>query len=138
MRILSGPDEGVEMGGASSRRKGNRAELEVVAALRRHGWEAVTSRAARAGTQGGADVITTFPLSVEVKDHAKMDLAGWVEQAQQQAKGDPSCVVHKRRGKASAEDWYVTMTFGEMLRWIGSPREGDDGTVESGGGGAAA
>jgi hypothetical protein len=117
------------VGGAAARRKGNRAELDVVAALRRHGWQAITSRAARAGTQAGADLITDFPLVVEVKDQARMELAGWVDQAVAEAGGSPACVVHKRRGKAEAEDWYVTMTFGDMLRWLGSPREGEHGTA---------
>ena len=112
------------MGGAASRRKGNVAEREVVAALRRAGWQAMTSRAARAGTQKGADIITDFPLVLEVKDHKTMALAEWVEQANAEGEGDPAAVVHKRRGKANAEEWYVTMTFGEMLRWVDTYREG--------------
>ena len=112
------------MGGAAARRKGNVAEREVVAALRRAGWKALTSRAARAGTQKGADVISDFPLMLEVKDHKAMALAEWLAQATEQADGEPAAVVHKRRGKARAEDWYVTMTFGEMLRWLATHREG--------------
>lgn len=121
------------MSGAASRRKGASAEREVVHALERAGWRAITSRAARGGTQRGEDIITDFPLSLEVKDHKEMRLADWVEQARTQAGEDVGAVVHKRRGKARAEDWYVTMTFGDLLRWT-SPREGDDGTAESGGG----
>jgi hypothetical protein len=122
------------MGGASARRKGNVAETEVVAALRRAGWRAITSRAARAGTQGGSDVVTDFPFVVEVKDQRELRLSEWVTQARSQADGDDvAIVVHKRRGNARAEDWYVTMTFGDLLRAV-RPREGDDGTAEPDGG----
>jgi hypothetical protein len=122
------------MGGASARRKGNAAELAVVAALRRAGWRAITSRAARSGTQQGADLITDLPFVVEVKDQKEMRLAEWLEQAREQAGlDDVGIVVHKRRGMARAEDWYVTMAFGDLLRWLG-PREGDDGTAEPDGG----
>jgi Holliday junction resolvase len=69
------------MSGASSRRKGNQAEVEVTHALERAGWTAVTSRAARGGYQSGEDIITNFPCSIEVKNQARLDLAGWWGQA---------------------------------------------------------
>ena len=119
------------MSGATSRRKGNVAEREVVAALVRAGWTALTSRASRGGSQRGEDVITDFPFVLEVKDHAKLALAEWVAQAREQAGDDVGAVVHKRRGKARAEDWYVTLTFGDLLRWVAANREEHgDGTAQ--------
>jgi hypothetical protein len=105
--------------GATSRRKGNRAEVEVVAALKRAGWAAVTSRNARDGTQGGADVITDFPMVIEVKSVARMDLSGWWRQAQDQAGEDElPVVIHKRVGHSKAEDWWVCMDMHTLLRLV--------------------
>jgi len=105
------------MSGSTSRRKGNRAEVEVAAALRRAGYEAVTTRAAN-GTQGGADLITDFPMVVEVKNVARTDLAGWWRQAQQQAGDDLPVVIHKRVGHARAEDWWVCMDMHTLLALV--------------------
>jgi hypothetical protein len=105
------------MGGSTSRRKGNRAEVEVAAALRRAGWQAVTSRAEN-GTQGGADLITDFPMVVEVKNVARTDLSGWWRQAVEQAGGDLPVVIHKRVGHARAEDWWVCMDMHTLLRLV--------------------
>jgi hypothetical protein len=109
--------------GAASRRKGSAAELAVVHALQRAGWEAVTSRNVQGGRQGGPDIVTEFPVALEVKDHARVDLAGWVDQAEAQAFGVPSAVVHKRRGRGKAEDWYCTMTFSALVELVANLTE---------------
>lgn len=106
---------------ASEANKGKEAEREVARALRRRGWRAITSRDARGGAQGGADLITDFPLSIEVKNRKALDLAGWWAQAQDQAGGDPAVVIHKRRGKARAEDWWVLMDLSTLLDLVGAP-----------------
>ena len=103
--------------GSTSRRKGNRAEVEVAAALQRAGWQAVTSRAAN-GTQGGADLITDFPMVVEVKNVARTDLAGWWRQAVEQARDDLPVVIHKRVGHARAENWWVCMDMHTLLALV--------------------
>lgn len=103
------------MSGSSSRRKGNRAELSVAKLLRSMGWSARTSRSVQ-GVQGGADLITDCPLSIEVKDHARMELAGWLDQAVAQAEpGRPGVVFHHRRGKGNPADWYATMRVSDLL-----------------------
>jgi hypothetical protein len=88
--------------------------LAVVHALRRRGWQAETTRAA-SGAQRGDDVATDAPVSIEVKDRAALDLAGWIRQAEGNANGRPAVVWHKRRGNADAEDWYVTMSGRTLL-----------------------
>lgn len=100
--------------GSTERRRGARAELAVVHALRRRGWTAETTRAAH-GVQRGDDVATDAPVSIEVKDRAALDLAGWIRQAESNAGDRPAVVWHKRRGNADAEDWYVTMTGRTLL-----------------------
>lgn len=119
----------VRMSGAASRSKGQRAEREVVHALRRAGWTAMTSRAVLGGTQRGADIVTDFPAVIEVKDQARLDLSGWLRQAQDAADGDPAVVVHKRRGTGDAEGWYVTTDLRTLLRLVAEAGEqgGSDG-----------
>ena len=103
------------MSGSSSRRKGARAEQQVAAWLRSLGWAARTSRSAQ-GVQGGEDILTDCPLSIEVKDHATMKLAEWLDQAARQARpGAPGVVLHKRRGKGNPGDWYATMRAADLL-----------------------
>jgi hypothetical protein len=111
------------MSGATSRRKGNAAEVEVVKALERAGWHAVTSRAARGGYQTGVDIITNLPLAIEVKNHSRLDLPGWWRQAQEQAGGKLPVVIHKRVGKTQAEEWWVTMDLQTLLGLMGPPNE---------------
>jgi hypothetical protein len=106
------------MSGAASRRKGNRAEVEVVRVLRDAGYRAETSRANRGGFQSGEDIVSDFPASIEVKNQARLDLAGWYAQAEYQANGKPAVVIHKRMGKGSGEEWWVTTTVADLLRII--------------------
>lgn len=104
------------MSGASSRRKGNVAERDVVRVLREAGYKAETSRASRGGYQTGADILSDFPATIEVKNQARLDLAGWWSQAEAQAiGGGPAVVIHKRVGKARAEDWWCTMDFKTLI-----------------------
>ena len=106
------------MSGSTSRRKGSRAEVAVVHALRRAGWDADTSRIVLEGRRTGDDIVWDGPASIEVKDHAKLDLAGWLRQAQENAGDDPAVVWHKKRGTADAEGWYVTMCGEDFLALI--------------------
>lgn len=86
--------------------------------LREAGYEAETSRATRGGFQTGEDIVTDFPASVEVKNQARLDLAGWWSQAVEQAGGRPAVVVHKRVGKAQAREWWVTMDLDTLIRLV--------------------
>ena len=109
------------MSGSASRRKGSRAEVAVVHALRRAGWDADTSRNVLEGRRTGDDIVWDGPASIEVKDHAKLDLAGWLRQAQDNAGDRVGVVWHKKRGvpNTQAEGWYVTMSGADFLRLIG-------------------
>ena len=107
------------MSGATSRRKGSRAEVAVVHALRRAGWDADTSRNVLEGRRTGDDIVWDGPASIEVKDVTKLDLSGWLRQAHENAGDRVGVVWHKKRGTAQAEGWYVTMTGADFLRLIG-------------------
>lgn len=102
------------MSGAASRRKGNRWELDVCQLLIQAGWQAMTSRAGRGGTQAGADVITDAPVSIEAKNHKTIDLAGWLDQAIRQADDCPAALFIKRRQKPP-EHGYVVMRVDQYL-----------------------
>lgn len=103
---------------AYSRTKGNRAEVAVVHALERLGHPAATTRNARAGTQGGHDIVCDLPVDLEVKDQSRDALPGWLDQARLQASDGFGAVVHKRRGRSAAEDWFVTMAFADFVTLV--------------------
>lgn len=104
------------MSGNMSRRKGNRAMVAVVTWLREHGYPRATRR--QIG-EDGDDILEGMPgLSIEVKDHARLDLAGWVAQAQAQSGGLPAVVIHKRKGTTDVGRWYVTMTVEDLHRLV--------------------
>ena len=106
------------MTGAGNRRKGNQAETAVVRKLREHGWEAVTSRNARGGRQLGTDIVSDFPAAIEVKNQAKLDLAGWWRQAQADAGDQPAVVIHKRVGHTDPGKWWVTLDFDTLIQLV--------------------
>jgi len=106
------------MTGATSRRKGNAAEVAVAKTLERYGYQAITSRNARGGTQLGGDIVSDFPAVIEVKNHAKIDLAGWWKQAVDQADGQPAVIIHKRVKYTDPDDWWVTLDLKTLVRLL--------------------
>jgi hypothetical protein len=60
-------------------------------------------------------------LVVECKNERKIDLAGWVTEAQDEAVNDEALigiVVAKRKGRANPKDQYVIMTQGDLLKLL--------------------
>ena len=113
------------MSGASSRRRGNTYETAVAAWLRDHGWQAITTRDARGGTQGGSDLITDLPVTVECKAQKTFDLAGWLDQAVHDAAGDRASLWVKRRGKADVGESYVVMRAADFVALLGAEVDAD-------------
>lgn len=107
--------------GAAERRRGQKAERDVAAFLRDNGFRAETTRAA-SGFQSGDDIATDAPVSIEVKDHVRLDLAGWLSQAQANAGERPAVVWHKKRGVASPGGWYVTLSGEDLVRLLKGDR----------------
>ncbi len=100
---------------SKQRAKGTQAETEVVKALHRSGF----SGALRAPLWGAHDKgdIVGIPAVISVKNQKTMKLAEWLTDCGKMIENSGAeygFVWHKRIGKGSAEDWYVTMT-GEML-----------------------
>lgn len=95
-----------------AKQKGTAAESAVVRYLREQGWDAVERRTL-CGVKDRGDVAGLPGIVLEIKDHAAMSLAGWVDEAQVEKINDDArigIVWHKRRGRGSPADWYVTMT----------------------------
>jgi len=102
---------------AAERRRGKKAELDVVHYLKDSGFDAKTSRS-HTGEQKGFDIVVDLPVAIEVKDHGRMDLSGWLAQVAESANGLVPIVWHKRRGFSNPKDWYVTMTGESFMRLV--------------------
>jgi hypothetical protein len=64
-------------------------------------------------------------VTVECKDVARLDLAGWVAEAEAERVNDGALVgvvVHKRRGKGRPGDQYVTMTVDDLVALLTGKR----------------
>ena len=99
--------------------KGTRGENAVVEALRRAGF-IHAERRALAGTLDKGDILGIPGWVFEVKAHDSYagKLAEWLgelEREKANASADYGVVWHRRKGKASAEDWFVTMSGAEFL-----------------------
>ena len=56
--------------------------------------------------------------AIQIKNHARLDLAGWVDDVAIQAVNagrTTGVVVHKRRGKGNPGSWYVTCTLSDLV-----------------------
>lgn len=74
------------------------------------------------GDIAGIRTVLGERVTVEVKNHARLDLAGWISEAETEAGNNDSpipVVVHKRRGKGAAGEQYVTMTLDAFARLLG-------------------
>ena len=100
---------------SAAKAKGTAAETAVVRFLQANGYPHAERRAL-AGAQDRGDVAGIPGLVIEVKAAARMELAAWLDEANAEGDFDPvnydgdlPVVWHKRRGKGSPGDWYVTM-----------------------------
>lgn len=58
--------------------------------------------------------VAGLPLVVSVKNHARLDLAGWVDEVERmvtRSEWNVGVVVHKRRGHAYPGRWYLTTSM---------------------------
>jgi Holliday junction resolvase len=104
-----------------SKRKGTAAETAVVGYLRENGFPHAERRALNGSTDRG-DVAGVPGVVIEIKNCARMELAGWVDEARLEAANagvGVFAVAHKRRGKGNPADWFVTLplsVFCEVIR----------------------
>ena len=81
----------------------------------------MSERRALNGKHDRGDIAGIVGVVIEAKSAARIDLAGWLTEAQQEAINDRAefgVVWAKRKGKTSAADGYVIMdgeTFASLL-----------------------
>lgn len=101
-------------------KKGPKHEADVVAWLREHGFP-YAERRVQGGAYDKGDIAGIPGVVLELKNCARIDLAGWVDEARQEAANagvDVWAVVAKRKGKGDPGEAYVVTnlaTFASLL-----------------------
>jgi Holliday junction resolvase len=105
---------------SAAKAKGSKAERDVVNYLQT--WFPYAERRLAGATEDKGDIAGVNGVCIEIKDHAKMALSGWIEEMTletKHAKAWTGVVIHKRKGKGSPADWYASMPVSvwvELLR----------------------
>jgi hypothetical protein len=92
--------------------KGSAWERAIVNHLRNAGWPYAERRLAGSAKDRG-DIAGVVGVVIEAKNTASRNLAAWIEETEVERVNDGAwlgVVWHKRTGKSSAADGYVTMT----------------------------
>lgn len=101
--------------------RGTRAESAVRDWLQSNGFPHC-ERMAGNGALDRGDLTGLGPgIVVEVKDHARLDLAGWMNELHAEminAKAGVGVVVHKRRGKSDPDSWYCSMPGSVLVKLL--------------------
>lgn len=105
----------------ANKAKGSAAERAVTDHLNVRGVEAERVPAGATLDRGDIWVPDKNWPAIQVKNHARLDLAGWVDDVEAQAVNASryaGIVVHKRRGKGNPGSWYVTCTLDTLITII--------------------
>lgn len=113
----------------SAKDAGARFESSVAAYLNVH----VDDRIERRRLSGGRDRGDISGLRhmgarvvVEVKNTARIDLAGWAAEAETERGNDDAnaaLIIHKRHGKGQPADQWVTCTLGDLVALLNGNRD---------------
>lgn len=113
---------------ATARKAGSAFESEVVAYLAAHVDDRIERRA-RNGSKDRGDVSGLRHMGervvVECKNHARLDLAGWLAEAEVERGNDDAVaglVVHKRHGKADPAEQLVTLRLVDLVALLTGER----------------
>ena len=96
---------------SKSKQKRTSAETAVVNWLKAKGRKHVERRSLSGAADRG-DIAGIPGVVLEVKNHARMELAEWIKELEVEMANDKAVtgvVIHKRKGKAYVGDWYATM-----------------------------
>jgi len=102
---------------SKAKAKGTAAETATVKYLREHGFPYAERRALH-GTADKGDITGCGPVVFEVKNHAKLDLAGWLKELEtemQNADVNFGAVIAKKRGTTNPGEWYAVMPVYRLL-----------------------
>ena len=100
--------------------KGSAWERAIVEHLRAAGWPFAERRLAGAVKDRG-DIAGVVGVVIEAKNTATARLAEWVKEAETERQNDGAwlgVVWHKKVGKTSAADGYVTMTGAQFTQLL--------------------
>ena len=106
----------------NSRRKGATYERDAEKWLT-DVFGSLVTRTNRSGFDGD-DFDLAGIVSIEAKNHARLELSTWLRQAEENAGDRLPIVLHKKRGTTDVGDHYVTMTardFAALWLWLRSP-----------------
>lgn len=90
--------------------KGSGAERAVVAWLKK--WYPYVDRRLAGATLDKGDVSGIPGVTIEIKNHDKMALSGWLKELATEMENDGAwtgVVIHKKRGTTDVGEWYATM-----------------------------
>ena len=91
--------------------KGSGAERDTVKWLKDNGYQYADRRLAGATLDKG-DISGIPGVTIEVKNHDKMALSGWIKELETEMANDGAwtgVVLHKKRGKSNPGEWYASM-----------------------------
>lgn len=120
------------MSTANDRQKGPGFERDVADYLAKHLEDDRIDRRVKTGNKDRGDVggvrVHLQRLVIECKRVARLNLAGWVKEAETERGNDDALagiVVHKRvgKGKKQMHDQYVTLTLGDLVALITGNRD---------------
>lgn len=109
---------------SASKQRGTAAETAVVRYLQSNGFP-YAERRALAGINDKGDVSGMPGCVLEVKNCKRTELAGWVDELDQEMKNAGAyigAVVHKRRGTTDPGRWFATLPFSVLVDLL---REGE-------------
>jgi len=107
---------------SKSKAKGSAAERAVVAYLKQ--WYPHVDRRLAGATLDKGDISGIPGVTIEIKNHSRIDLAGWIAELETEMANDKAwtgTVIHKRKGKSDVGQWYATMPVNiwiELLRKV--------------------
>lgn len=90
--------------------KGSGAERAVVAWLKQ--WFPYVDRRLAGATLDKGDVSGIPGVTIEIKNHDKMNLSGWLKELEIEMENDKAwtgVVIHKKKGKTDVGQWYASM-----------------------------
>lgn len=102
------------------KRRGTAAETAVVRYLQAHGYPYAERRALRGNADCG-DVAGVPGVALEVKDEARVDLPGWLDEATREAvnaRAGLGVVIRRRRGRPDVGEWFAVLRVSDLLRLL--------------------
>jgi len=113
---------------ASAKKAGTELETLIAGYLAAHVDDRIERRT-RNGTKDRGDLsgvrVRGERVVVEIKNAARVDLAGWATEAETERGNDDALValvVHKRHGKGAAGDQWVTCTVDDLVALLTGQR----------------